>query len=83
MESGAGKSRRSRQRPEGRKHGGSGKDGRREVEGIVLTIAGLKAEGFYLPLLMIVGRGEGAKTSGLEIALVVDVTPEVIEDPLN
>ena len=32
---------------------------------------------------MIVGRGEGAKTSGREIALVVDVTPEVIKDPLN
>ena len=44
---------------------------------------GLKAKGFYLPLLKIVGRGEGAETSGLKIALVVDVTPAVIEDPLN
>ena len=43
----------------------------------------MKAESFYLPLLMVVGRRERTETSGLEIALVVDVTPKVIEDPLN
>ena len=42
MESGAGKSRRSRQRPEGREHGGLGKGGPREVGGIVLTVVGFE-----------------------------------------
>ena len=32
---------------------------------------------------MIVVGGKGAKTSGLEIALVIDMTPEVIKNPLN
>ena len=32
---------------------------------------------------MMVGGGKGAETSGLEIALVINMTPEIIEDPLN
>ena len=51
MESGAGRSRRSRQRPEGREHGELGKDGRQEVGGTVLTIAGFEDEGLLSPSL--------------------------------
>ena len=32
---------------------------------------------------MVVNGGKGAKTSGLEIALVVDMTPKEVENPLN
>ena len=32
---------------------------------------------------MVVSGGKGAEASGLKIALVIDVTPEIIEDPLN
>ena len=44
---------------------------------------GLKAEGFYLPFLMIVGGRKGVETSTLKIALVIDVTPKEVEYPLN
>ena len=40
-------------------------------------------EGFHLPFLMIVDGRKGAETSGLKITPVIDMTPEVIEDPLN
>ena len=43
----------------------------------------LKTEGFHLPLLMIVDGGEGAETSSLEIALIINMTPEIVENPLN
>ena len=32
---------------------------------------------------MIVGGGKGIEASALEVALVVDMTPEIVEDPLN
>ena len=32
---------------------------------------------------MVVNGGKGAKASGLKIALVIDMTTEVIKDPLN
>ena len=44
---------------------------------------GLEAEGFHLPFLKIVGGGKGIEASGLEVALVIDMTPEAIKDPLN
>ena len=44
---------------------------------------GLKAEGFHLPLLVIVDGGEGIEAVLLEVALAINMTPEVIEDPLN
>ena len=49
MESGAGRSRWSRQRPEGREHDELGKDGRRAVEGTVLTIVEFEGGGLLSP----------------------------------
>ena len=43
----------------------------------------LEAEGFHLPFLKIVDGRKGAKASGLKVALVINVTPEVIKNPLN
>ena len=44
---------------------------------------GLYPKGFHLPVLMVVDGRQGAESSALEITLVINMTPEVIEDPLN
>ena len=49
MESGAGRSRRSRQRPEGRGHDELGRGGRQAVGGIVLTVVEFGDEGLLSP----------------------------------
>ena len=43
----------------------------------------LYSKGFYLPILMVIDGGEGVELSALKVALVIDMTPEVIKDPLN
>ena len=44
---------------------------------------GLKTESFNLPLLVIVSGGERVEAMLLEVALVIDMTSEVIKDPLD
>ena len=44
---------------------------------------GLCPKGFHLPILMVIDGGKGAESSALEVALIVDVASEVIENPLN
>ena len=43
----------------------------------------LHSKGLHLPILTIIDGGKGAEPSALKIALIINMTPEVIKDPLN
>ena len=44
---------------------------------------GLYPQGLHFPVLMVVDSRQGAEASGLEVALVINMTSKVIKDPLD
>ena len=44
---------------------------------------GLYPKRLHIPILAVIGNRQGAEAGSLEVTLVVNVTPEVIKNPLN
>ena len=44
---------------------------------------GLYPQGLHLPVLLIVNGGQGTEASGLKIALIIDMAPEIIKNSLD
>ena len=44
---------------------------------------GLYPKSLHIPILAAIGSRQGAEASSLEVIIVIDMTPEVIKNPLN